>query len=88
MVNTYMPFDRHLSLGVMLAQMNLGELRSAVALQPYILPDAGRRELRPPVPAEVAGRFAQVRPAGDRLRHARQGTNGLLLRHVLDRRIE
>ena len=72
---------------MMLPQVDIRQPRNAVAFQPDVLPDADRRELRPPIPAELAGRLANVRAAGDGLRNAGQVADRLFLRRIIhDRR--
>jgi hypothetical protein len=64
--------------GVSLAEVDVRKAGGFKSLQADLFPDADRRELRPPIPAELAGRLPQVRPARKGLRDAGQGADRLL----------
>ena len=82
-VDLSLNLDLDLSPIMVLPQMDLRQPRNAVALQPDLFPDADRRELRPPIPAELAGRLADVRAAGDGLRDTGQVADRLFLRRII-----
>ena len=53
-----------LPVGMVLAQMHVGQANAAPTLQANIFPNTNRRKLRTPVPAKLARSLAQVRAAG------------------------
>ena len=55
--------DGHLAIRMQLTDVNILELRLAVAFQADVFPDPDWRQLGAPVPAPMARGFAQVRPA-------------------------
>ena len=77
------------AVAVLLAQMHIVQPGGAPAFQAHRLPDADRRQLRPPVPAEVIRRFPQVLPAGnEHLGDARQRARLLPRPDIGQRRAE
>ena len=64
--------------------MDVGQFCPAASFQANVFPDADGRQLGTPVPAKLAGRLAQVRPAVDGLADAAQRALGLGRPHELD----
>ena len=71
---------------MLLAKMQVANPRGSIRFKADVFPDADRRELRAPIPAKLAGRFAQIRPAGDCLGDARHHLHPHLFRREAHRR--
>ena len=71
-----------------LRQPDVRQPADTPAFDPHVLPDADVRQLRAPVPAEVAWRLTQIRAARERFRRPVERPNGVQLSPATDRRVE